>query len=190
MMNVPIVAASRLKGNIRNKYRSSFRVCQRLQIAVADKVLCICRVQIALTKQSAVFLCRAVICIHFLCHVKCSPRIRPARIKCNMGQNLCHLGFCHAIFSRSCQVIFQGMIHNSLADERCNGHNRTGLERQLVLSGPNLTKQNIIVELRKFRRKIIQSISARCLLYHNQYPPCIYLFFSTYFAIAVSFLVH
>ena len=84
-----------------------------------------------------------------------------------MGQDLRHLGLGYAVILGALEMILEGAVYNALSDQGRNGHHGPELQRELILPGPNLTKEHVIIELGKLRGKLPKSISACCLLYHK-----------------------
>lgn len=82
VMDMPIVAAARLKGNIRDKDRL-LGVGKRFEIAVADKEFRIIDIWLAQSEKAAVFL-GAVLRVDLLCKPKRRPRVRSTRVKSQM----------------------------------------------------------------------------------------------------------
>ena len=62
-------------------------------------------------------------------------------------------------------MVLKRTVDNALADQCGNGDNGAELQRELVLSGPYLTEENIVIELGKFWRELAEFIPTGSLLY-------------------------
>ena len=135
-MDMPVVAAARLKRHISNGQVSAEH---RVQIALTDEILRICVIGLAQPEHAAVHL-RLIFRPDLLGHIEGSPRLRPAGIKCRMRDDLCDLLTGDAVLLRAHQVVAERRIHQSLREQRHYGHQGTIPQRELVFSAPHFSK--------------------------------------------------
>ena len=131
VMNVPVVAAAGLKGDVGHKY-GLLGIGKGLEVAVAHKILCVSGVRFALTEEAAVVFRLAAV-IDLLCHAESGPGVGPSGIESQMGQDLCHLSFGDAVGLGGGKVILQGRISDALADEGGDGDDGTGFQGKQLL---------------------------------------------------------
>ena len=116
VMNVPVIAASGFKGHIVN---ADLLRRKRCEIALANKIFR--KVIIGCADGKDHFILMLGFCVgsivlrpYLLCHTEGRPRLRPARIKCRMGQDLRNFRFGHTVVLCSCQVVLKGRIRQPL----------------------------------------------------------------------------
>ena len=179
VMDMPVVAASRLKGHIENPH---LLLGDRRKIAFPAEILrktIICRADWK-DHGCSVFCHGAVVRFlapHFFCHAERRPCFRPSCIKGGMGQDLSNFFLGNAIFLCTFQMIFERRICKPLCHECRHRHKGTVTQRKLVLTAPYLSEQHIVVQFRKLWREIAQSISSGCLF------DCHFCFTSIYLSI-------
>ena len=131
VMDVPVVAAAGLEGDVGYKYRL-LGVREGLEIALTHKILGVGGVGVALAEEAAVVFRLAAV-IDLLCHAESGPGVGPSGVESQMGQDLCHLSFGDAVGLGCGEVILQGRIGDALADEGGDGDDGTGLEGEQLL---------------------------------------------------------
>ena len=83
-----------------------------------------------------------------------------------MGQNFRHLPFRYAVLLCRDQMVLERAVNQALAHQRGDRKNGAHFQRELILSGPDLTKKHIIVEFREFGGELPQTVSTCRLFYH------------------------
>ena len=73
-----------------------------------------------------------------------------------------HFFLCDAVAFGICDMVFQGSVCDTLRGQDHNGQQGSGFQIQIFIV-PVLTKQDIVIEMRKLRRKTPQSIPAGSL---------------------------
>ena len=165
VMDMPVVAASRLKGHIENPH---LLLGDRRKIAFPAEILrktIICRADWK-DHGCSVFCHGAVVRFlapHFFCHAERRPRLGPSGIEGGVGQNLSNFLLGDAVFLCAFQMIPEGRIGESLCHERRHRHKRAVSQGKLILPAPYLAEQHIVVQLRELWREIAQSIPTGCL---------------------------
>lgn len=121
VVRVPVVTATRLKGNIEERYLAVRYLCQ---ITVAFEVFGVSGVRfanreehLALESSLSVFAFHVLI-PYLLCQIEGSLGFRPAGVEGDVGDNLCRFRARNAIVLCRLQVIFQRIVGDSLADKR------------------------------------------------------------------------
>ena len=84
-----------------------------------------------------------------------------------MGDGLGDLLFRDAVLFRAQQVVAEGFIRQPLGHQCDDGHQRAVAQAELRLPAPDLAKEHVIVQLRKFRRESAQLVAASRLFYSH-----------------------
>ena len=127
MMNMPVIPASRFKGDIADCECLS-RFSKYIEIRLANKICSIRIIWLPQSKEPAMIFRRCRIGVYFFRHVESRPGIRPAGIKGNMSQNFCHFLLRHSVLPGSCQMILQRTVRDSFANECTDSDNASELE--------------------------------------------------------------
>lgn len=120
VVRVPVVAATRLKGYVEERYLTVGYLCQ---ITVALEVFGVSRVWFADREDHLALECGLgifafhILAPHFFCQVEGSPGFGPTSIEGDVGDDLCRFRAGDAIVLCRLQVIFQRTVGDSLADE-------------------------------------------------------------------------
>ena len=104
LVDVPIVPASGLKGDVGQEYRL-LGVGEWFQIGVSDKILRERLVGRAQAEQPAVSAITVLIDLH--CHTERRPGVGPSGVESQMGQNFRHLRLGDAVLFRCGQVVLK-----------------------------------------------------------------------------------
>ena len=164
LVDVPVVAATRLKGYIHHGYTIRHN---RGYIALSDEILGIRIVGFAHRENNG-------LCIRFerggsgtvrrispnlLSHAECCPRFRPTGIKGGMGQDFGYFCFGYAVLLCRFEVILERRIGQSLRHEGDNGNDGTVAEREQVIATPYLSEENIVVQTGELGGKLTKRIA-------------------------------
>ena len=171
VMDVPVVAAARLKGHVVDAHLLGG---DGGQITLADKILRIGHVGFADGEHHGrLVLCpgAAVLRLHgpdLLCHVEHGPALGPADVKRNVGDDGGDLLLGHAVVLGVLQVILQRGIGHAGRHQRNHGEDAAGLQVDGVIV-PVLAKENVVVVVSKCRCECAQRIAASGLydLFHK-----------------------
>ncbi len=140
MVDVPVVPAARLKGDVVNANLCGGQGCQ---IAFSAEILC--KTVVGCTDGKHHFtlvlclgiLC-SVLCPDFLGHAESRPRLGPTCIKRRMGQDLCNLSPGNTVVFRCRQVIPKRGVRQSLRHQCHHRHKAAVPEGEFILSAPHL----------------------------------------------------
>ena len=112
----------------------------------------------------ALFIFTGILTPDILGHAESGPGLGPAGIKGRVGENFCDFLPGDAVLSGGSQMVLEGAVHQSLGHECHHRHQGPVPKGELILPAPDLPKQYIVIELRKFRGKFPQGVPPRCLL--------------------------
>ena len=172
VMDMPVVPAARFKGHIKGR---DLLNRERCKVTLPGEILCESIIRLSDRKQEiGRNACRKIgsliISKHFLNHRESAPRLGPATVEGKLCYNLDGFRLCHAMFLPQCQMAFQLRVQP--CGKQCRNRNHAAVSwGELLFPRPNFSKEYIIIQFCKFRGKITQAISSRCLFLHRKTNP-------------------
>ena len=105
--------------------------------------------------------------VNVLCHAQRRPRLGPAGIEGKLGERFAHFRGGHAVCLGAFDVMQKRCVQYPAGHQRGHGDQAAVAGRELVFPRPDLSKQDIIVQLRKFGSKFAHGIPARRYFVHK-----------------------
>ena len=171
MMNMPVVAAAGLKGDIGNAHLAGGN---GRQIALTAEILRIGVIGSAdgedhflLMGFPSGFSGGSIVLPDLQGHAESSPGLGPAGIESGMGEDLGDLSAGDAVLVGGFQMVAEGGVHQALGHQGDHRYQRTVPQREQGFPAPYLTEQNIVIEPGKFRGKGAQCIPTSSLFYSH-----------------------
>lgn len=162
-MDVPVVAAARLEGHVGN---GDLLARNRGQVAVAGEILCEGRVRLAdredhfaLEGGPGIF-AGGILRPDLLGETECRPRLGPAGVEADVGDDLGDLGAGDAVLLRRLKMVGQRTVRDALADERSEGYQTAVAQAEAVGAAPHLAEEHVVVEFREFGREIAELVAS------------------------------
>ena len=165
---MPVVAASRFEGDVGDTHLFPR---DWGEVTVADEIPGVCRVRLTDGEYHLPLegrfriLAGRILRPHVFGKAESRPRLRPTRVKSDMGDYLRNLGAGDAVFLRFLKMEAQRAVGDTLTDERGYRHQAAVAQPQFVGTAPHLTEKDIVVEFREFGGEVTQLVALRRLYY-------------------------
>ena len=159
---VPVVAAAGFECNIRHHNLLARYGCE---VAVAGKVLCVGRIGLAYREYHLLLKCGlgviggAVLGPYVLCQTECRPRLGPAGIETDMGDDLGDLAARNAVLSCRLEMVCERRVGYTLTYERGDGNQTAVAQPEPVGAAPYLPEEDVVVQFRELRGKFAELLT-------------------------------
>ena len=167
MVDVPVVAAARLKGHVVYPHLAGG---QGVQVAPAHEIPGEAVVgrpdgEHHLPLVAGHVVPGGVLRPHLLGHAEGRPGLGPAGVKGRVGQDLGDLLPGDAVLPGGGEVVLEGAVHQALGHQGYHRHQGAVPEGELLLPAPHLAEEHVVIELREFGGERPQGLPARRLLH-------------------------